>query len=94
MNALLFTIVFQGLAILALCCLLRAGLDMLTLPKSSLYQVLKSLTSPILKITSFVTPIIIPTYLHIFLSTIWLLLLRVAFYWAVAAFGLLPKLLP
>lgn len=90
MHALLFNFVFQGLAVLALCCLAKAILDFAHLKKNPLQKPLHLITSPILKITTLVTPALIPKTLHIFLAALWLLVARVGFYMVAGAYGLLP----
>jgi hypothetical protein len=92
MHALLFTFIFQGLAILAFCCLVKAILDFTPLKRTALQKPLLRITSPILKVTHLITPTLIPQTLHIFLAAIWLLAARVAFYMGAAAFGLLPAI--
>ncbi len=90
MHALLFNFTFNGLAVLALCCLAKAILDFAHLKNKPLHLI----TSPILKITTLVTPALIPKTLHIFLAALWLLVARVGFYMVAGAYGLLPAVTP
>ncbi len=86
MHVLLFNFIFNGLALWALCCLAKAILDFVPLKNKPLHLI----TSPILKVTTLVTPALIPKTLHIFLAALWLLVARVGFYMVASAYGVLP----
>lgn len=90
MSPLLFTLVFQGLAFWALCCVAKAISDFLPLKNNPLQKPLHHITSPILKVTTLITPALIPKSLHIVFATFWLLAARVEFYLAASTYGLLP----
>jgi hypothetical protein len=90
MSPLLFTVVFQGLAVWALCCLTTALLDFFPLKNNPLQKLLNHITFPIFKVTEIVTPTLIPKYFYMFLAAVWLLVARVGFYLVTAAYGWLP----
>lgn len=90
MYALLFTIVFQGLAVWALCCFAKAVLDFTPLQKSPLQTLLARVTTPVLQITNLITPSLIPNSLYMILAALWLLGLRLWIYVTAGAYGLLP----
>jgi hypothetical protein len=90
MYELFFTFVFQGLTVWALSCFAKAVLDFTPLKKSPLQILLNRVTVPVLKMTTLITPALIPQSLHIVLAVIWLLTLRVAFYVGASIYGLLP----
>ncbi len=85
-HALLFAIVFQGLAVLAGCVLLRTVL----LRKQPVATVLDYVTTPICTAVTAVTPALWPAWCHGILAIVWLLFLRVVFYMVMGAYGLLP----
>jgi hypothetical protein len=89
LHAFVFLSIFHGLALVACCCLAKAVLDFVT-TKTPLHYI----TSPVLKVTSLITPAIIPNSLHLFLAIIWLLTARVALYLGAGAYGLLPAVTP
>jgi hypothetical protein len=86
LHTLAYGLVFHGLAVLAVSCLLHAVLCRLPGFKSPL----RWLVLPLLKATAFVTPSIVPRYVDTALAMLWLLAARVAFFLAMAAYGLLP----
>jgi hypothetical protein len=94
MHAMLFTVVFQGLALWAFFCLAKAIMDLARLKANSLHTALHHITSPALALTGLITPAIIPASVHLFLAAFWLLVVRVAFYMGAAAYGLLPVVTP
>jgi hypothetical protein len=81
-HAVLFAIVFQGLAVAAGCILLRV-----LLPRNS---TLRAITDPIYTAVATVTPALLPPWSHGVLAMLWLLILRVVFYMLMGAYGLLP----
>lgn len=86
-HALLFAIVFQGLAVVAGCVLLR-----MLIPKDNVVaSTLRAVTDPIYAVVSIITPALLPSWSHGFLAMLWLLILRVVFYMAMGAYGLLPQ---
>lgn len=90
MHWLVFTLIFQGLAAWALCCLAKALLDVSPGKLRALRNVLGHITFPILSVMRLITPEVIPKTLHIYLAAIWLLTARVAIFVAAGAYGLLP----
>jgi hypothetical protein len=85
-HAVLFAIVFQGLAVAAGCVLLR-----MVVPKDNVAALtLRAVTDPIYAAVSIITPAVLPPWSHGVLAIVWLLTLRVVFYLAVGAYGLLP----
>jgi hypothetical protein len=90
MYALLFNFIFQGLAVWALCCLAKAVLDFTPLQKSPLQSLLARMASPVLQITTLITPSLIPRSLYMILAALWLLGLRLWIYVIAGAYGLLP----
>lgn len=91
MYALLFATVFQGLAVWALCCVVKALLDLIPIKSDVLQILLGRVTSPILTLMRVITPALIPKSLHIYLAALWLLTSRVALYLGAGAYGLLPS---
>lgn len=91
MYALLFTIVFQGLAILAVLCLIAGAFKFLPNLLSPLRQLVTKLVSPVFAIVRAITPNIVPSHLHPILATFWLLTLRVGLYLSAGAYGILPQ---
>lgn len=85
-HAMLFAIVFQGLAAGAICILLRMFIPKNNILASALHRV----TDPIHTAVATVTPALLPLWLHGVLAILWLLVLRVAFYLVMGAYGLLP----
>jgi hypothetical protein len=94
MHAVVFTFVFQGLALWALCCLAKVITDFMWPRPNSLRAASHHITSPALALTRLITPAIIPVSLHLVLAAFWLLVARVAFYMVAAAYGLLPTVTP
>jgi hypothetical protein len=85
-HSLIFTLVFQGLAVLAFCCLLKMLMDYVAITNNYL----RLLTSPIVTLTRMITPIAIPRNWHFVLAAVWLLVARVALYMCASAYGWLP----
>ncbi len=85
-NALFFTFIIQGLALVAWCCLAAALLSFFSATKNPLQPIV----TPVLQVMKILTPDIIPVRLHLFLAILWLMLLRVIFYMWAGAHGLLP----
>jgi hypothetical protein len=89
-HAVLFAIVFQGLAILAACMVLR-----MALPKvGAVTIVLRYITNPVYSSVAAITPAVLPPWCHGALAIFWLLSLRLGFYLMLGAFGLLPPVPP
>jgi hypothetical protein len=85
-HAVLFAIVFQGLAVAAGCILLRV-----LIPKNNaVATALRAITDPIYTAVATVTPALLPPWSHGVLAMLWLLILRVVFYMLMGAYGLLP----
>jgi hypothetical protein len=91
MYALLFAIIFQGLAVWALCCVVEALLDLIPIKNNALQILFGRITSPILTLTRLITPALAPKSLHIYLAALWLLTARVVLYLGAGAYGLLPS---
>lgn len=70
----------------------RYILSLLFPPESDkvVWRVFKQITDPILNTVRLVTPAIVPPPLLNVFAIIWLLLLRVAFYFLIRSLGLLP----
>ncbi|WP_054142360.1 YggT family protein [Bosea sp. AAP35] len=70
----------------------RYILSLLFPPESEkvVWRVFKQITDPILNAVRVVTPAIVPPPLLNLFAIIWLLLLRVAFYFLIRSLGLLP----
>jgi hypothetical protein len=81
-HAVLFAIVFQGLALAAGCVLLA-----MLIPDNS---VLRKFTHPVYTAVAAVTPALVPRWSHGVLAILWLLVLRVVFFMVMGAYGLLP----
>jgi hypothetical protein len=94
MYAMLFTIVFQGLAFLALLYVVIAVVVRMAVLPTPVSQFLSKLLSPFLTSAAVITPAIIPRALLPFMAAIWLLVLRVGFYMGAGAYGLLPAVTP
>ncbi len=85
-HAVLFAIVFQGLAVAAGCVLLR-----MVIPNDNVAaSALRIVTDPICAAVATVTPALLPPWSHGVLAMLWLLILRVVFYMLMGAYGLLP----
>jgi hypothetical protein len=90
MYALLFTLVFQGLAFLAALCVVGAVLSATPFVPPMLSQSLARLLSPIFRGVDTITPAVVPKALNPFIAAFWLLILRVGLYLGAGAYGLLP----
>lgn len=86
-HAVLFEIVFQGLAVAAGCILLRMLIPKHNVAASTLHTV----TDPIYTAVAIITPALLPPWSHGVLAILWLLILRVVFYMLMGAYGLLPQ---
>jgi hypothetical protein len=92
MSALLFTLVFQGLAVVAALCVLAAIVQVLPFMPKPLSALLSKLASPVLLVVHAITPLAVPRALHLTIAVFWLLLLRLGFHLAAGSFGLLPAI--
>ncbi len=86
MHALLFTVIFQGLAFLAAVCVVTAVVKPIDFVRATL--------SPLLMLVGATTPAVIPKAVHPFIAAVWLLVLRVGFYMAAGTYGFLPVATP
>jgi hypothetical protein len=85
-HAVLFAIVFHGFALAAGCVLLH-----MLIPKDNVAaSTLRAVTDPIYAAVSIITPALLAPWSLGVLAIVWLLTLRVVFYLAVGAYGLLP----
>ncbi len=91
MYAQVFMFIFQGLAVLAVMCLVAAILQFLPTAFAPLRRFLMIFISPVLVAVDTMTPNIVPRALHSVIAALWLLTLRVGFYLGAAAYGLLPS---
>jgi hypothetical protein len=94
MYGLLFTLLFQGLAVFAALCLILAILKLIPKVPTQLNLFLMKLLSPIVSLVAIITPTIVPPRLHLLIAAFWLLVLRVGVYLAASAYGLLPVVTP
>jgi hypothetical protein len=94
MYGLLFTLLFQGLAVFAALCLILAILKLIPKVPTQLNLFLMNLLSPIVSLIAIITPTIVPPRLHLLFAAFWLLVLRVGVYLAASAYGLLPVVTP
>lgn len=90
MHALLFTLVFQGLAVLAAFCVVAAIVSAISFVPQMISQSLAKILSPILRGVDAITPAVVPKALNPFIAAFWLLLVRVGLYLGAGAYGLLP----
>jgi hypothetical protein len=91
MYALLFAMIFQGLAVWAFCCLVKALLDLIPVKSNALQILFGRIVSPMLKLIGLITPSLVPRSAHVYLAALWILTARVALYLGAGAYGLLPS---
>jgi hypothetical protein len=90
MYALLFTLLFQGLAALAALCVVAAIVSKTPFLATSFSQALARVLWPIFRGVDTITPAVVPKALNPFIAAFWLLILRVGLYLGAGAYGLLP----
>lgn len=83
----LFTVIFQGLALWAICAFLAAVLP----SYYGLRLMFESIAKPATFVVARITPAIVPVWFHSLLAAVWLMSVRVMFYLVMANYGLLPK---